>query len=166
MVTVGVATLLLAYDGGLWFLRRRGAHGAGTYAPCGGRVEHAEPLLDAARRELAEEAGLAPLLLAPLTIAPMTRDTFREEGLDYLTFWFVADIGTQEPHLMEPTKNDGWIKVRPGEPLPAPRFLCLENLLEAIAQRAERSRPGLNLWNLFHVASYAVEHAEGPSAPR
>ena len=56
-VAVGVGVLVVR-DGLVLLGRRLGAHGAGTWAAPGGRLEFGEQIEACAQRELAEETGL------------------------------------------------------------------------------------------------------------
>jgi 8-oxo-dGTP diphosphatase len=54
---VGVGVIVMK-DGKILLGRRRSAHEAGAWAPCGGHLEYGETVEECAKRELAEETGL------------------------------------------------------------------------------------------------------------
>jgi 8-oxo-dGTP diphosphatase len=128
---VGVA--VVAVREGLVLLgKRKGAHGAGTWAFPGGHLEHGESIEDCARRELAEETGLQA---GAMQRGPATNDVFAEEHRHYVTLFVVATVGAGEPRLMEPDKCERWAWFAWSE-LPAPLFLPVRNLV------ASGFRPG------------------------
>ena len=115
IVTRGAAVLL-----GL----RQGAHGAGTWAFPGGKVEPGEPPGDAVRRELLEETGLRAGTIEP---AQWTSDLFAGAGLHYVTLHhLVAAEG--EPTVLEPEKVRVW-RWCAWDDLPAPLFAPAASLL-------------------------------------
>ena len=122
---VGVAVFVLR--GGRFLLgRRRGAHGAGEWALPGGHLEFGESIEACARREVAEETGLA---LANVRLGPYSNDHFIAEGRHYVTLFVLADAPGGEPTLREPEKCDGW-EWRSWSELPEPLFLPLRSLKE------------------------------------
>lgn len=123
---LGVGVLILR-NGKLLLGRRRGSHGAGTWAPPGGHLEFGESVEACARREAREETGLA---LADVATAPYTEDRFPDEGKHYVTLFVVAreaNGAAREPELREPDKCAGW-EWFPWTELPAPLFAPLETL--------------------------------------
>lgn len=69
-------SVALQQDDRLLLVRRGRAPSLGYYAFPGGRVEAGETLEEAARRELAEETGLAAGALSPLVRVPVEGDEF------------------------------------------------------------------------------------------
>ena len=124
----GVGVGVLVVHQGLMLLgKRRGAHGAGHWAPPGGRLEFGEALEDCARRELAEETGLTA---SHLELGPYTNDVFAAEGAaaqHFLTVYVVARGLQGTPRNLEPEKCEGWAWFG-WDALPAPLFLPMQNL--------------------------------------
>ena len=91
--------------GGLVLLgRRRGAHGAGTFAFPGGKVDAGEHPADTVRRELAEETGLIARAVTP---APWTSDVFATDGLHFITLHHLV-TADGDPQVREPDKVQAW----------------------------------------------------------
>lgn len=84
--------------------RRRGAHGAGTFAFPGGKPDPGEHPSDTVRRELLEETGLSAAAVRPLT---WTSDVFADGGLHYVTLHHLVEADG-EPEVREPDKVDAW----------------------------------------------------------
>lgn len=121
---IGVAAIILV-DKCLLLIRRRGAHGAGTWAVPGGHLDFGENPAACAIREVREEVGLT--VTDPRCIA-LTNDIFAAEGRHYITLWMrveCADAGPIIPAVDE-VSEWGWFAL---DALPTPLFLPLENLL-------------------------------------
>jgi 8-oxo-dGTP diphosphatase len=103
--------------------RRRGSHGAGSWAPPGGHIDEGEGPAETARREVLEETGLQ---IEHPRVGPVTEDRF-PEGKQYLTTFVIADAPAGEPQNLEPDKCEGW-EWFDWDALPAPLFLPLESL--------------------------------------
>lgn len=129
-VKVGVGVILTRRDSVL-IGRRRGVHGAGTWALPGGHLEFGETVETCARREALEETGLVVEKIEP---ASFTDDYFEQEGRHYVTLFVQATGFTGEPRNLEPELCDGW-HWRRWDDLPEPLFLPLANL------RAQGFRP-------------------------
>jgi 8-oxo-dGTP diphosphatase len=126
---VGVAVLIRRGDQ-LLLLKRKGAHGEGTWCPPGGHLEFGESPEECAQREAREETGVE---VTGIRFLAITNDVFAE-GKHYLTVWMEGTYVSGEPASGEPEKVSqvGWFA---SDALPEPRFLPLQNLL------AGRSRP-------------------------
>lgn len=127
---VGLSVLLRRRsDGALLFGLRKGAHGAGTWAPPGGHLEPDESIAAGAVRELEEEAGADPTQITSLEILDVfTHD--RDIGpVPFITLYVVAEIEDFEPQLREPDKCVEWRWVRPRAPKPAPLFGPIQRLV-------------------------------------
>jgi 8-oxo-dGTP diphosphatase len=115
-------------DGRVLLGCRRSAHGTGTWSFPGGHLEYGESWEDCARRETAEECGLA---LENIRFGAVTNDIFRDSGKHYVTIIMLADSPAGEPLLLEPDKLERWEWFDWDEAaLPKPLFLPLSNLLE------------------------------------
>jgi len=121
---VGVAALV-RHEGKILLGRRRGAHGAGTWAAPGGHLEFGESLEACARREVLEETNLA---VTNVRFGTVTNDVFEQEGRHYLTVFMLCDYAAGELTLMEPHKCEAW-RWFARDALPRPLFLPLESLL-------------------------------------
>lgn len=123
---VGVCVML--WRGGLVLMGERlGSHGANTWSFPGGHVEGGETPLEAACREVWEEAGI--VLLPPVEPVTFTSDVFEVEGKRYVTLYFSASCPEGvEPVVFEPTKCGGWKWVRWGD-WPGELFLPIKNML-------------------------------------
>jgi len=121
--------------------RRKGAHGAGTYAFPGGKLD-GQGLYTAALRELAEETGLVGVPIAYLG------DVYREfedkdKGLQRWRTLYALVSASGEPRTLEPQKSYGWnwhyLDSLP-EPLfaPASEFICAGRLEQAAVAWLER----------------------------
>jgi 8-oxo-dGTP diphosphatase len=108
--------------------RRKGSHGAGTWAFPGGSQALHEKVAETAARELEEETGMA---MAPgrFRKVTFTNDVFVSEGKHFVTLYMdVMWLPTDgDPRIMEPTKCDGWRWV---DEAPLPLFLPVENLMK------------------------------------
>ncbi|KAF2168831.1 hypothetical protein M409DRAFT_65208 [Zasmidium cellare ATCC 36951] len=87
--------------------KRKGSHGAGTYALPGGHLEFGESFEECAEREVKEETGLDVKSLAFFTA---TNDVMQEDGRHYVTVFMVCERedGKPEPVVMEEDKCEGW----------------------------------------------------------
>ncbi|MFP4226695.1 MAG: nucleotide triphosphate diphosphatase NUDT15 [Desulfobacterales bacterium] len=124
MPKVGVGVIVLR-NGLVLLGKRKGAHGAGTWALPGGHLEYGEAVEHCAKREVKEETGLA---INPVARGPYTSDVFPEEGKHYVTLFVVARSGTGEPRILEPDRCEKWQWFR-WSALPRPLFAPLESLI-------------------------------------
>jgi 8-oxo-dGTP diphosphatase len=99
-VTADIVLITLEPQPRVLLIKRKGEPFAGTWALPGGYVEEMEPLRDAARRELKEEAGLEGIELEQL-------HAFGDPGRDprgwTITVAFLARV---HPHLLTPKAGD------------------------------------------------------------
>lgn len=91
-------------DGKVLMQRRIGSHNAGTWTPPGGHLEMFESFEACARKEVAEEAGIA---IKNIRFLAATNDVFKEENKHYATLHFVADWKSGSARIMEPDYCDG-----------------------------------------------------------
>jgi 8-oxo-dGTP diphosphatase len=121
---VGAAAIVVRDDRVL-LGERQGAHGEGTWAFPGGKVDAGEEPAVAVARELAEETGLVATGVAP---AAWTNDLFAADGLHYVTLHHRVAVGPGEPRVLEPAKCRGWAWFA-WDALPAPLFVPVANLV-------------------------------------
>jgi 8-oxo-dGTP diphosphatase len=122
---VGVG-ILIVKDGAILLGKRKGAHGAGTWAAPGGKLEFGESIEACARRELFEETGLH---LLAMKFGPYTNDLFEAENEHYLTAFVIVEQFSGTLLLKEPEKCEGW-QWFDFMALPAPLFAPLQTLFE------------------------------------
>jgi uncharacterized protein (TIGR00730 family) len=114
---VGVSALVVR-DGKLLLGLRRGAHGAGTWAPPGGAVDGGEQPAATALRELEEETGLRGGAAHPLTF---TNDLFPADRQQWVTLHHLVAGAEGEPQNREPGRCERW-EWFPLDALPSPLF--------------------------------------------
>ncbi len=122
---VGVAAYIFNDKNELLLLRRKGAHGEGTWCAPGGHLELGESFEDCSKREAMEEMGVKIVKVKYLTA---TNDIFSKEK-HYITISMSAKIIGGKPKLMEPEKSTefGWFSLKK---LPNPKFLSFKNFLK------------------------------------
>jgi 8-oxo-dGTP diphosphatase len=120
---VGVSAIV-ARDGAVLLGRRRGAHGAGTFAFPGGKPDPGEHPSDTVRRELLEETGLTARSIQPVA---WTSDVFADGDLHFVTLHHVVEADG-EPEVREPDKVEAWGWYAWGE-LPEPLFAPAASLI-------------------------------------
>lgn len=122
---VGVGCILRDGEGRILLMKRRSAHGGGTWSTPGGFLEHGESWEACGARETREETGA---VAGELTFFGVTNDFFPESGRHFVTVWV---SGTFEGGDIEPSdevEELGWF--HPGA-FPEPLFLSLQNLIAA-----------------------------------
>jgi 8-oxo-dGTP diphosphatase len=146
-VRVGISVIVKYEKGRQTYVligKRKGAHGAGTWAFPGGKLEFGESIAHCAFREVFEETGIRidpkKLERAPFDF---TNDVFEEEVLHYITIFLIAELPKRvEPKLKEPDKCEGWswypFGRDPSKPLPDPLFLPVQNWLEQPEEQLPR----------------------------
>lgn len=110
-VRAGVAALVVR-GGSILLLKRKGAHGSGTWAPPGGWMDFGERPEETAERETMEELGIQVTALKPVGY---TNDIFRVEGVHDICVWVLCEPATFDamPRIMEPDKCEDWMWVQP-----------------------------------------------------
>lgn len=121
---IGVAVIVVK-SGRVLLGKRKGAHGAGTWALPGGHLAYGESIEACAHREVMEETGLS---IRDLKRGPYTNDTFSKEQKHYVTLFIISCYASGQVHIKEPDKCEAWEWFY-WDQLPQPRFLSLENLL-------------------------------------
>lgn len=126
-VRVGVGVLIVR-NAQVLLGKRLGAHGAGTWATPGGHLEFGESVEDCARRETAEETGLALSRVAP---APYTSTVMPDVGRHYVTCFVVATVrDTAVARVVEPDRCEAWAWFA-WDALPEPLFAPLHTLVQS-----------------------------------
>ncbi|CAG8045250.1 unnamed protein product [Penicillium salamii] len=103
---VGIAVFVLNAQGKFIVGKRKGSHGAGTWALPGGHLEFGESFETCAARETLEETGLD---IRDLRYLNATNSVFQAENKHYITIFIgaVCEEGA-EPKLLEPEKCEKW----------------------------------------------------------
>ncbi|GIJ99709.1 hypothetical protein Aspvir_003711 [Aspergillus viridinutans] len=104
---VGVAVVVLNKDGKIILGKRKGSHGAGTWAFPGGHLEFGESFEACAVREVLEETGLS---IHDVRFLTATNDVMEAEGKHYITVYVGAIVkeDNAQPQILEPEKCDEW----------------------------------------------------------
>lgn len=118
------ASAIVARNGAVLLGRRRGAHGAGTFAFPGGKPEPGEHPVDTVRRELLEETGLTARVVTPIA---WTSDVFTDANLHFVTLHHLVDADG-EAKVREPDKVEAWAWYA-WDALPEPLFAPAASLL-------------------------------------
>jgi 8-oxo-dGTP diphosphatase len=101
---IGVAVMVIK-SGRVLLGKRKGAHGAGTWALPGGHLHFGESIEACARREVMEETGLC---VTDMKTGPYTNDIFTREEKHYVTLSMVARYKSGRLQTMEPDKCEKW----------------------------------------------------------
>jgi len=120
--------ILVIKDGKLLFGKRKNTYGEGSWGLPGGHLEYGEKLVDAAKRELAEETGIKEGELELIAIVDDPR-----EDQHYLHIAFKLDNYAGEVHLMEPEKCEEW-KFFSIEELPDNIFIGHKKIIETFVK--------------------------------
>lgn len=111
--------------------RRLRAPEAGAWNIVGGKIDHMERAIDAARREAEEESGLT---IGTVDFLCVSEQIIEEERQHWLSFIYVSEDFSGEPRVMEPEKlpEFGWF---PLDALPAPLSRFAADAVEALNKR-------------------------------
>jgi len=134
---VGVAAII-EKNGQVLLVKRKNAHGAGSWAVPGGHLEFGETPEECAIRETREEVGIE---ITDVRFVAMTNDIFLEEGRHYITIWMRGTHNSGEPRIAADFEvaEVGWYDWKA---LPSPLFIPLDNLL------SQRGYPANGLLNI------------------
>ncbi|GFG26032.1 nudix hydrolase 1 [Aspergillus udagawae] len=104
---VGVGVVVLNREGKVVLGKRKGSHGAGTWAFPGGHLEFGESFEACAVREVLEETGLS---IHDVRFLTATNDVMEAEGKHYITVYVGAMVkeDNAQPQILEPEKCDEW----------------------------------------------------------
>jgi len=125
-IKVGIGVLVFK-NGKVLLSKRKGSHGAGEYAFPGGHLEFGESIIECARRECREEAGIEIKNVRFVRLANLKR----YPGKHYVDIGLVAEWKSGEPRLLEPHKFASWNWYNP-QNLPKPLFGTIESYFEAL----------------------------------
>lgn len=123
---IGVGVIVVNKERKVLLGKRRNGLDSGTWAFPGGRLEAGETVLECARRETMEEAGV---LIKNLRHASFTDDVFEKEGKYFVTLFVLSELESGEPRVLEPEKCVCWQWFDWSE-LPSPKMVPLTNLLK------------------------------------
>ncbi|KAL1638593.1 hypothetical protein SLS58_008807 [Diplodia intermedia] len=104
---VGVGVFILNDRNQFIIGKRKGSHGAGTWALPGGHLEFGESFEECAARETLEETGLATTDVHFFTA---TNSVMTDVDAHYVTIFMTARISGDktEPENLEPEKCESW----------------------------------------------------------
>lgn len=122
---VGVGVFVIK-DSKILMLKRKGAHGEGTWSIPGGHLEFGEDPEQTASREVLEETGVS---IKNIRKGPYTNDIFEKEDKHYITLFMLSDYESGEAEVKEVDFSEA-VEWRNSDNLPAPLFKPLENLLK------------------------------------
>lgn len=122
---VGVGVFVIK-DSKILMLKRKGAHGEGTWSIPGGHLEFGEDPEQTASREVLEETGVS---IKNIRKGPYTNDIFEKEDKHYITLFMLSDYESGEAEVKEVDFSEA-VEWRNWDNLPAPLFKPLENLLK------------------------------------
>ncbi|KAJ8121442.1 hypothetical protein O1611_g10100 [Lasiodiplodia mahajangana] len=107
MPRYGTCVVIRNSEGKLLVGKRKGSHGAGTWAFPGGHVEWDENFDQCAERETLEETGLEVNATGTICV---TNDVFHEARKQYATVFVEVVMKNEDakPELKEPSKCGGW----------------------------------------------------------
>lgn len=149
-VGAGVAAVVFNPHGQLLVLRRKGAHGAGSWSVPGGWMEVGETPFTAAARELHEETGLSVDRDKGGTVLDVTNDYFKSENVHSVCFFVRVRLapGTDwsMAKVMEPGKASDLEWVYRRDLLPRPIFLPLALLLAGAGEVVGNANNELEVW--------------------
>jgi len=100
---VGVGVMIMR-DGKVLLGKRKGSHGDGEYSFTGGHLEYMESIVECAKRETREEAGIEIDGVKFLCIA--NSKSFAPKH--YLYVGLIAEWKSGEPRVMEPDRTESW----------------------------------------------------------
>ena len=143
-VCVGIGVLVIDRDrdsdrNHVLLGRRKGAHGAGTWALPGGWLEKGEAFEACALRELEEETGLVAADVKGAAVLPVVANNVMDEGVHSVTVFVGLALANRaaRARVCEPDKCHEWCWVPVADPVPRPTFPPLETLYASEYWRTE-----------------------------
>ena len=123
--------LAILREGKLLLYRRLRAPEAGSWNIVGGKVDHMERTVDAARREAEEESGLR---IGAVEFLCLSEQILADERQHWLSLIYVTEDVSGEARVVEPEKlpEFGWF---PLDALPAPLSRFAADAVEALRRR-------------------------------
>ncbi|MFH0952298.1 MAG: NUDIX hydrolase [Patescibacteria group bacterium] len=119
MPKVGLGVIIVNPEDKILVGKRKGAH-AQYYSIPGGHLDIGETFEESAIREIKEETDLD--VKNPKVIAVTNNlETFKKEGLHYISIILLVTDYSGELKLMEPDKCEEWLWIDPNN-LPRPHF--------------------------------------------
>ncbi len=121
---VGVAAIITKNDHVL-LIKRKNAHGEGSWSTPGGHLDFGETPEECAIRETQEEVGIT---ITNVHFIALTNDIFEAYGKHYITLWMEAECLSGEPKVAadDEVAELGWFR---WDFLPVPLFLPFKNLI-------------------------------------
>lgn len=114
---VGIG-IMIWRDNKVLLVKRKGAHGAGTWSIPGGKLDFGESWEECAAREALEEIGVH---LKNIRFLAITNDVFEKDRLHFISIFMEAEWDHSEPTILEPDKIEA-IDWRTLTDLPSPLF--------------------------------------------
>ncbi|KAJ5364487.1 uncharacterized protein N7496_010200 [Penicillium cataractarum] len=104
---IGVGVFVMNSEGKFVLGKRKGSHGANTWALPGGHLEFGESFETCAEREILEETGIQ---IRDIQFLTATNSVFEAEGKHYVTIFMGAVVSndSDQPQIMEPEKCTAW----------------------------------------------------------
>jgi 8-oxo-dGTP diphosphatase len=116
---IGIGVIIQNPDGKILVAKRKGSH-APYYSIPGGHLETGETFEECAIREVKEEHGITIKLPKVIAVAN-NLETYRNEGLHYISIILLAGSFSGKPMINEPDKCEEILWVDPTD-LPQPHF--------------------------------------------
>ncbi|KAF3394251.1 Nudix hydrolase 1 [Penicillium rolfsii] len=104
---IGVGVFVMNSKGKFVLGKRKGSHGANTWALPGGHLEFGESFETCAEREILEETGLK---ICDIRFLTATNTVFEADGKHYVTIFMAAVLSndSDQPQILEPEKCTAW----------------------------------------------------------
>ena len=122
---VGIGILVIR-DGKILLGQRKGSHGAGEFGGTGGHLEYMESIIECAKRETLEEAGITIKNIRLLCVGNVKRYAPKH----YLEIGLIADWESGEPVVIEPNKVESWNWHDPND-MPSPLMAGMSEYITA-----------------------------------
>ncbi|SEK52176.1 ADP-ribose pyrophosphatase YjhB, NUDIX family [Xaviernesmea oryzae] len=152
--------LAILREGRLLMARRLKAPEAGHWTIVGGKVDHGEVSLEAARREAEEESGLS---IGSVEFLCLSEQIIPADRQHWISLIYVTQDSTGEPWLTEPDKisDIGWF---PLDGLPAPLSVFARDAVTALQVRSEPPASDLDTLRTLEEALHQPALRAAPKA--